>query len=244
MKGRHYIFERKNAPTFKGRRLYPQGSYSQGGTPTTCVRPSNELHLPRAPFSYFSSSPSRRSIPQYRADLSTSTASTTPSPESGSSGDDEPGDSDSDSAGLPRFDAAADALIEAAGLLYKFFYAYAVVAFGFLHAHAAVAYEFLYAHALVAYEFVYAYATVAAHEALAVLEKAYSWARSAWQGLDERTPASVKRAVRRGFFPAVVAVGLSLLLVLPAYWAVPRGGAGAGSAHRLSAQDWQVSRPW
>eukprot|EP00903_Cladosiphon_okamuranus_P005990 g5911.t2 len=183
------------------------------------------------------------------ASLSTSGASsTTPSSQSSSSsttsgpspGDDGPG-GDADSTGLPRFDAAADALIEAAGLLYKFFYAYAAVAFGFLRAHADVAYEFVHAHAVVAYEFVYAYATVATQEALALLERAWSWARSVWQRVEERSPASVKRAMRRGFVPAVVAVGLSLLLVLPAYWAIPRGGGGAGGgAHRLSAQDWQA----
>lgn len=192
-----------------------------------------------------------------RPNLSTSTASTTSSRASSSStdgdsspsssGGDEPGDAAADSDGLPRFDAAADALLEAAGLLYKFFYAYAAVAFGFLHAHAAVAYEFLHAHAVVAYEFVHAYATVATQETLSLLERACSWGRSAWQRLEERSPAPVKRAVRN---PAVVAVGLSLLLVLPAYWAIPRGGGsaasagGAGGAPRLSAQDWQVGDPW
>lgn len=141
--------------------------------------------------------------------------------------------------GATRVDAAADAMATTAEQLYKLVYAYAALAFDFLHAHGAVAYEFLHAHAVVAFEFVYAYATVAVCEALAVLEKACSWAKSMWHRLEERSPASVKRSTRHSLFPVMVSVVLSLLLVLPAYWAIPRGGG----QQRLSAQEWQVSCP-
>lgn len=192
-----------------------------------------------------------------RGSLSTSWTSASPSavsspsaPPDDSSGDDDDDDDEtataataaaagasSAAAAPPGFDAAADAMAAAAEQLYKFLYAYAALAFNFLYAHGAVAYEFVHAHAVVAFEFVYAYATVAVHEAMVVLKKARSWARSAWQRVEERSPASVKRVMRHSFFPVMVSVVLSLLLVLPAYWAIPRGGG----QQRFSAQEWQVS---
>ena len=115
------------------------------------------------------------------------------------------------------------------------------MACAFVYAHAAVAFEFVYAHAVVAFEFVYAHAhvTVVAQAARSLLGSACARAKSAWQWLEERSPASVKRAVSHRFTPAVV---LAVLMVLPAaYWAMPRGGSGDGEQHRLSVEDWQVS---
>lgn len=145
--------------------------------------------------------------------------------------------------------AAAGAVVAALDLVYKALCAYAIAGYKFLHAHGAVAYNFVYTHAAMAFEFVYAYAAVALHEALGLLEAACSWFRSAWQRWQERGPASVKRVVKKRFFPVLVAVALSLLLVLPAYWAIPRGGGGGGNSgnddgpERLSARQWQVSNP-
>lgn len=144
-------------------------------------------------------------------------------------------------------DTVAGNVLAALDLVYKALCAYAVAAYEFLYAHVAMAYNFVYTHAAVAFEFVYAYAVVALHEGLGLLEAACSWVRSAWQRWQERGPASVKRVAKKRFFPVLVAVALSLLLVLPAYWAVPRGaGAGGGNddgQERLSARQWQVSNP-
>ncbi|CAM9957920.1 unnamed protein product [Ectocarpus sp. 6 AP-2014] len=137
--------------------------------------------------------------------------------------------------------AAAGAVVAALDLFYKALCAYAIAGYKFLHAHGAVAYNFIYTHAAMAFEFVYAYAAVALHEALGLLETACSWVRSAWQRWQERGPASVKRVVKKRFLPVLVAVALSLLLVLPAYWAIPRGGGGNDDGpERLSARQWQA----
>ncbi|CAN0508829.1 unnamed protein product, partial [Ectocarpus sp. 12 AP-2014] len=138
--------------------------------------------------------------------------------------------------------AAAGAVVAALDRVYNALCAYAIAGYKFLHAHDAAAYNFVYTHAAMAFEFVYAYAAVALHEALGLLEAACSWVRSAWQRWQERGPASVKCVVKKRFFPVLVAVALSLLLVLPAYWAIPRGG-GSGNddgPERLSARQWQA----
>ena len=93
------------------------------------------------------------------------------------------------------------------------------------------------------HEFFYAYAIVVYHEAMALVEKAYALAgsaRRAWDAQDRRAPwgplpASVKRVVKHRLFPPVLALVLSLLVILPAYYLVPRGGPP-----RLSAREWQV----
>ncbi|CAM9775096.1 unnamed protein product [Scytosiphon promiscuus] len=140
----------------------------------------------------------------------------------------------------PRFDTAAAAVIAAGDLVYKFLYAYAVVACRFLHAHGAVAFDFLYAHALVVFEFLYAYGVVAVQEALAILEKVWSRARPMWRRWRERGPTPVKRVMKHRLFPVAVAVALSMLLVLPAYWAIPRSGGSSDGPGRLSSRQWQA----
>ncbi|CAM9280522.1 unnamed protein product, partial [Hapterophycus canaliculatus] len=139
----------------------------------------------------------------------------------------------------PRFDAAAAAVIAAGDLVYKFLYAYAVMGYRFLQAHSAVAFDFFYAHALVAFEFLYAYAVVVVQEALAIVEKSWSRAKPTWRRWRERGPAPVKRVMKHRLFPVAVAVALSMLLVLPARWAIPRGGGGGDGPGKLSARQWQ-----
>lgn len=142
----------------------------------------------------------------------------------------------------PPFDAAAAAVIAAVDLVHKFLYAYAAMGYRFLQSHGAVAFDFLYAHALVVFEFLYAYAVVAVQETLAIVEKVWSRARPAWRRWRGRGPAPVKRVLKHRLFPVAVAVALSMLLVLPAYWAVPRvGGAGGDGPGRVSTRQWQVS---
>lgn len=97
----------------------------------------------------------------------------------------------------------------------------------------------------VIYEFFYAYAIVVYHETMALVEKAYTVAGSARRAWDERDPQagpwglalppSVKRAVKHKLFPLVFVLVLSVLVILPAYFLVPRGGPP-----RLSARQWQV----
>ncbi|CAN0357880.1 unnamed protein product, partial [Laminaria digitata] len=110
-----------------------------------------------------------------------------------------------------------------------------------------IAAEFLTVSEVI-YEFFYAYAIVVYHEAMALVEKAYALAGSARRAWDARhtrgAPGgglwgplmpSVKRAVKHKLFPLVLALVLSLLVILPAYYLVPRGGPP-----RLSARQWQA----
>ncbi len=92
-----------------------------------------------------------------------------------------------------------------------------------------------------AFEFVYAYAAAAARAAQSLLESGRSRAGSTWRWAEERSPASVKRAMSHRFAPAVA---LALLMVVPAYWVMLRGASGAGEQYRMSAEEWQVSSTW